>query len=336
MTARGRTILTRPRCDLAAAITLVATAVEKAITTARGEHGTLALELVDLSKSLIGFRTEIPPGNEEGCAPGSSTTTSLICISRGRSSSSTSSSPGAQTWWRGSARASPASSSAATWTSSPQETSLRGLPRPSKATVRGGRLYGRGAADMKTGVAAILKAIEAKARAGKLRRGLTFVATAGEEVGFEGLKALFARKLIPEGAAKFGVMGEPTSLRPIRAHKGLADFRITVKGRSGHASRPRPGSERDREVRDIVQAISAWERTLTKAPDADLGPTIATPTVVQRRHEEQRDTGLLRAHRGLAVDTEARDGFRGEGPELCDSLAQEEGPDPRGEGRADV
>lgn len=239
----------------------------------------MALELVDLSKSLIGFRTEIPPGNEEGCArfihdyladlhiqgaellldkfePGRANLVARFGPSE----------PGLLLG--GHIDVVPAGDESA-W-SSP----------PFKGTVRGGRLYGRGAADMKTGVAAILKAIEAKARAGKLRRGLTFVATAGEEVGFEGIKAIFARKLIPEGAAKFGVMGEPTSLRPIRAHKGLADFRVTVKGKSGHASRPDMGVNAIEKCADIVQAISAWERTLTKAPDADLGPTIATPTVV--------------------------------------------------------
>jgi acetylornithine deacetylase len=128
-------------------------------------------------------------------------------------------------------------------------------------------------------VAALLKAIEAKAK-GKMRRGLFFVATAGEEVGFDGLKALYARKVIPERAAKLGVMGEPTGLRPIRAHKGLADFRITVTGRSGHASRPDLGVNAIEKCASIIEAISDWERTLTRAPDSDLGPTIATPTVV--------------------------------------------------------
>ena len=58
---------------------------------------------------------------------------------------------------------------------------------PFEGVLKGGRLYGRGSTDMKTGLAAILKAIEATSR-GKLRRGLLFVATSGEEVGFEGLQ----------------------------------------------------------------------------------------------------------------------------------------------------
>jgi len=141
-------------------------------------------------------------------------------------------------------------------------------------------LYGRGAADMKTGLAAILKAIEATSK-GKMRRGLLFVATAGEEVGFDGLKALYARGLIQEGAAKLGVMGEPTSLRPIRAHKGLADFRITVRGRSGHASKPELGVNAIEKCASIVRALSAWSYSLRKTSDRDLGCTIATPTVVK-------------------------------------------------------
>ena len=151
---------------------------------------------------------------------------------------------------------------------------------PFEGVVKGERLYGRGAADMKTGLAAILKAIAATSK-GTMRRGLLFVATSGEEVGFEGLKALYARKLIPEGAARLGVMGEPTGLRPIRAHKGLADFRITVSGRSGHASSPELGVNAIEKCAKIIEAISAWSRSLGKSPDKDLGSTIATSTVVK-------------------------------------------------------
>jgi acetylornithine deacetylase len=134
---------------------------------------------------------------------------------------------------------------------------------------------------MKAGLAAILKAIEATKRGKRMRRGLMFVATSGEEVGFEGLKALYARELIPEGAARLGVMGEPTKLRPIRAHKGLADFRITVRGKSGHASRPELGINAIEKGASIVGAVSAWSRGLSKTSDRDLGGTIATPTVVK-------------------------------------------------------
>jgi succinyl-diaminopimelate desuccinylase len=237
-------------------------------------------DLVELSKSLIGFRTEIPPGNEEGCArfihdhladlhiEGAELL--LDRFEPGRANLVARFGPNEPGLLLGGHIDVVPAGDESAWSSPPFE-----------GTVRGGKLFGRGAADMKTGVAAILKAIGAKAKGGKLRRGLLFVATSGEEVGFEGLKAIYARKLIPERAAKLGVMGEPTGLRPIRAHKGLADFRITVVGRSGHASRPDMGVNAIEKCASIIEAISVWERTLTKAPDSDLGPTIATPTVVK-------------------------------------------------------
>lgn len=237
------------------------------------------MELVELAKSLIGFNTEIPPGNEEGCArfvhdfladlhvPGADLR--LDRFEAGRANLVARFGPKEPGLLLGGHIDVVPAGDESEWSTPPFE-----------GVLRGGRLYGRGAADMKTGLAAILKAVEAASK-GKMRRGLLLVATAGEEVGFDGLKALYARKLIPGGAAKLGVMGEPTMLRPIRGHKGLADFRITVRGRSGHASRPDLGVNAIEKCASIVKALSAWSRSLGKAPDRDLGSTLATPTMVR-------------------------------------------------------
>jgi acetylornithine deacetylase ArgE len=237
------------------------------------------LELVELARSLVGFRTEIPPGNEEGCARyihdfladlhAERADLLLDRFEPGRANLVARFGPDEPGLLLGGHIDVVPAGDEAAWTRPPFE-----------GAVKGGRLYGRGAADMKTGLAAILKAVEAASR-GRMRRGLLFVATAGEEVGFDGLKALYARRLIPEGAARLGVMGEPTSLRPIRGHKGLADFRITVRGRSGHASRPELGVNAIEKCATVIGAVSAWSRGLSKAPDTDLGCTIATPTVIR-------------------------------------------------------
>jgi acetylornithine deacetylase ArgE len=237
------------------------------------------LELVELARSLVEFRTEIPPGNEEGCARyihdiladlhREGAELLLDRFEPGRANVVARFGPReAGLLLGGHVDVVPAGDESA-WTYPPFE-----------GVVKDGRLYGRGAADMKTGLAAILKAVEAASR-GKLSRGLLFVATAGEEVGFDGLKALYASGLIPERAARLGVMGEPTGLRPIRGHKGLADFRIMVRGRSGHASRPELGVNAIEKCAAIIEAVSAWSRGLGKAPDPDLGSTIATSTVIK-------------------------------------------------------
>ena len=237
------------------------------------------MELVELAGSLIGFRTEIPPGSEEGCARYvhdlladlhiQGAELRLDRFEAGRANLVARFGPKEPGLLLGGHMDVVPAGDESAWSTPPFE-----------AVVKGGRLYGRGAADMKTGLAAILKAIEATSKV-KMRRGLLFVATAGEEVGFDGLKALYARKLIPEGAAKLGVMAEPTRLRPVRGHKGLADFRITVRGRSGHASRPELGVNAIEKCASVVEALSAWSRSLGKGPDTDLGSTLATPTVVR-------------------------------------------------------
>jgi len=237
------------------------------------------LDLVELAKSLIRFRTEIPPGNEEGCARHihdlladlhvEGAELRLDRFEAGRANLVARFGPRERGLLLGGHIDVVPAGDESAWSAPPFE-----------GVVKGGRLYGRGSADMKTGLAAILKAVEATSKR-NMRRGLIFVATSGEEVGFEGLKALYARKLIPEGAARLGVMGEPTRLRPVRAHKGLADFRITVRGRSGHASRPELGVNAVEKCATVIEAISAWSRGLSKAPDRDLGSTIATSTVVR-------------------------------------------------------
>jgi len=236
------------------------------------------LELVELAGSLVSFRTEVPPGNEEGCARyihdllsdlhAEGAVLRLDRFERGRANLVAKFGPGEPGLLLGGHIDVVPVGDESAWSHPPFQ-----------GVVKAGKLYGRGACDMKTGLAAILKAVEAASKR-KMKRGLLFVATAGEEVGFEGLKALYARGLIPEGAAKLGVMGEPTSLRPIRAHKGLADFRITVSGRSGHASRPELGVNAIDKCASIIEALSTWSRSLS-ARDRDLGSTIATPTMVK-------------------------------------------------------
>ena len=237
------------------------------------------MELVDLAKSLISFRTEVPPGDEEGCARYIYDTLADLRIDGtelyldrfepGRANLVARLGPAEPGLLLGGHIDVVPSGDQSAWSYPPFE-----------GSVSGGRLYGRGSADMKTGLAAMLKAVEATSRSGSLRRGLVFVATAGEEVGFEGLKSLLGRKLVSKGSARFGVLGEPTGLRPVRAHRGSATFKVTFIGRSGHASKPELGVNAIEKCAAFVDALSAWIVSISKATDPDLGATIATPTIV--------------------------------------------------------
>ncbi len=105
-------------------------------------------------------------------------------------------------------------------------------------TEQDGKLYGRGSCDTKGFIAAALSAVEAfdlKA----LRRPLALVFTADEEVGCLGAKRLEeAQALKP----RYSIVGEPTSLRPMRAGKGYCLAEVTVGGREGHSAYPSVGA----------------------------------------------------------------------------------------------
>lgn len=111
---------------------------------------------------------------------------------------------------------------------------------PFAATVVGDRLYGRGAADMKSGLAAQVIAIIELVTAGYTIPGkVRFIATAGEEYGTPG-----ANRLETAGVAKdltALIVGEPTSGNVIYAHSGSLNYRVTSVGKSVHSSRPADG-----------------------------------------------------------------------------------------------
>ena len=118
-------------------------------------------------------------------------------------------------------------------------------------TERDGRLYGRGACDTKGFIAAALAAIE-EADIGKLSRPLAFVLTADEEVGCLGAKRLAEAKPF---RARHAVVGEPTSLRPVRAGKGYCLADVTVRGREGHSAYPHLGASAITRAARLVNRI---------------------------------------------------------------------------------
>ncbi len=107
---------------------------------------------------------------------------------------------------------------------------------PYGAVVRDGKLIGRGACDMKGPLAATV--VAAASFVGQaLRHPLTLVLTADEEIGYGGAKQVAAEsQLLAAGWPTYGVIAEPTRLRPVYAHKGGARVRCTAYGRAAHTS----------------------------------------------------------------------------------------------------
>jgi acetylornithine deacetylase len=111
---------------------------------------------------------------------------------------------------------------------------------PFRLRADGDLLFGRGTSDMKGFLAAALAALPAIADM-SLARPLHLAFSYDEEAGCRGVPHLIRR--LPELCAKpiGAIIGEPSGLRAIRAHKGKAAARVEIRGRSGHSSRPDQG-----------------------------------------------------------------------------------------------
>ena len=123
------------------------------------------------------------------------------------------------------------------------------------------RWYGRGSCDM-TGFVAM--ATNLLAEATSLQRPLALVLTADEELGSIGAGVLVDQAAQLPPLPKACIVGEPTSLRVVRLHKGHMKFTITVSGATGHTGTPVSGVNAIDGLRHALDAIDA-ERTRLEA-----------------------------------------------------------------------
>lgn len=149
---------------------------------------------------------------------------------------------------------------------------------PFGGEVSGGRIWGRGAADMKSGLAAMTMALVELSREGAALRGdLILAATAGEETDSAGAFAMVRDGSLKDAGAM--VIGEPTGGRVVCAHKGALWLEVTCRGLSAHGSMPEQGvSAIDHMVRFINELNRGFRFRYEK--DALLGgPTFSLGTI---------------------------------------------------------
>ncbi len=156
---------------------------------------------------------------------------------------------------------------------------VAGMARPHEPQLRDGRLYGRGAYDMKAGLAAIMLAGAAAAGA-RLAGDVLVTAVADEEHASEGVQAVLRRF-----AADACVVTEPTQLRACVAHKGFVWAQLEVRGRAAHGSRPDLGVDAIAGMGPVLAAIPALQERLDAAPHPLLGPASLHASLVEGGQE---------------------------------------------------
>ncbi|HRF48533.1 MAG TPA: ArgE/DapE family deacylase [Anaerolineales bacterium] len=137
-----------------------------------------------------------------------------------------------------------------------------GMDSPHSPRVAGGRMYGRGAYDMKCGLAAAMLALVAiRERSTPLRGDVLFTAVIDEENAGLGTRAI-AERYTADGA----LIAEPTELSLIVAHRGFAWHEIETHGVAAHGSLPEEGVDAIAHMGRVLVAFEGLQRVLASRP----------------------------------------------------------------------
>jgi len=198
---------------------------------------------------------------------------------------------------------------------------VEGMPAPFDPVEREGRLYGRGAQDMKGGLAAILSAAETLARRGLPAGRLVIAAVADEEHASVG-----AAELVKRWSADAAIVTEPTDLAIGVAHKGFSWVEVETLGRAAHGSRPAEGEDAILKMGRVLARLERLEAELaSRPPHPLLGPPSLHASVIHggRELSTYPDRCVLQLER-RTLPGEASDAALAELHGILESLARED------------
>ncbi len=145
---------------------------------------------------------------------------------------------------------------------------------PFRLTEKDGRLYGLGSTDMKSFFPLIMEALK-DFEGVQFSQPLIVLATADEETSMQGARTLAE---LGRPKARCAVIGEPTGMRPIHAHKGVMMESIDLLGRSGHSSNPDLGRNALEAMHEVMGELLALRASLQQRYHSPLF-RIARPTL---------------------------------------------------------
>ncbi|GAA3987204.1 M20 family metallopeptidase [Actinomadura viridis] len=186
---------------------------------------------------------------------------------------------------------------------------------PMSGEIRDGRLLGRGASDMKAGVAAQVAAAVRHAREHPEATGPQLVFTFGEETGCDGAALLDPSRLVP---AELLVVAEPTGNSLVLGHKGALWLRLTARGVSAHGSRPELG-------RNAIAALAGAALRVHGHAGWPESPTHGRATVNVGTFHSGAQPNLVPDHAEMCLDIRTVPGFGSD--EAVAEIARLCGPD---------
>ena len=157
--------------------------------------------------------------------------------------------------------------------------SLWKVTGPFEPVVKDGKLYGRGACDMKGPDACILQAVKELAKE-SYKRQLSVVFTAGEDTGGWYVTKVIEEEKITAADAMYGVIPEPSMMEIIPVHKGSGGAEVHIHGKAAHSSKPELGINANQKAADFLIALRGLQSKLDETRHPLLGPTTVECTMM--------------------------------------------------------
>lgn len=145
-------------------------------------------------------------------------------------------------------------------------------------TERGGKLYGRGVADMKSFLALALAHVD-DMLAASMKRPVIMAFSYDEEIGCLGAPSMIAELAALPQAPSAVIVGEPTLMRVVSAHKGVRSFLVDVTGREAHSSLPDSGVSAVMQALKLMQLVAEMGEEARAASHAHFSPPGPTMTI---------------------------------------------------------